>query len=251
MEVRELAESQATLRQILVITDGCSNVGEDPVQAAERARRQGIAINVIGVVDKGDMGQQGREEAMSIADAGGGLCRIVEPRELSKTAQMLTHQTVQMTLQQVVNQELMQALGKTVDDLSPAERVKVARVMETMEEEACLVLVVAVDTSASMREKMPTVKEAILDLSLSLQARKGPSQVAVVVFPGSATEMVRTVQPFQDSVDTAALESMLVARGGTPTGPAIDYAADLIRSRPDTPQSERIDAWPDEPASGA
>ncbi len=251
MEVRELAETQATLKQILVITDGCSNVGEDPVAAAERARRQGIAINVIGVVDQGDMGRQGREEAMSIADAGGGLCRIVEPQELSATAQMLTHQTVQMTLQQAVNQELMQALGKTVEDLPPSERIKVARVMETMEEESCLVLVVAVDTSASMREKMPTVQEAIRDLSLSLQARKGPSQVAVTVFPGSATEMVRTVQPFADGVDTDKLETMLVARGGTPTGPAIAYATDLLASWRGDGRGPGASAWPEEPAAGA
>jgi Ca-activated chloride channel family protein len=250
MEVRELGEQQATIRQILVITDGCSNVGADPVEAAERARRQGIAINVIGVVDRGEMGRQGREEALSIADAGGGMCRIVEPRDLSATAQMLTHQTMQMTLQQVVNQELLQALGKTVEDLPPAERVKVAAVMEKMEEEATLQLVVAVDTSASMRDKMPTVREAILDLALSLQARQGSAQVAVIVFPGSATEMARTVQPFADRVDTDDLDGLLIARGGTPTGPAIDYAVQLFAELRERPNIEAPDEpWSDERAA--
>src|SRR5579875_795316 len=98
----------ASIRQILVITDGFSNVGEDPVAAAGRARKRNIAVNVIGVVDSGEMGIRGQEEAMSIADAGGGMCRIVRPVELSATAQMLTHQTMQLTLQQVVNEQLQE-----------------------------------------------------------------------------------------------------------------------------------------------
>jgi Ca-activated chloride channel family protein len=219
---------QATIRQVLVITDGCSNVGASPVDAAARAHRKRIVVNVIGVVDQGEMGQTGREEALSIADAGGGMCRIVQPVDLSATVQMLTHQTMQLTLHEVVNQELLQVMGKSTEDLPPAERSKVMQVIDRLEDEVRLELVVAVDTSASMKEKLPTVREAIRDLALSLQARQGEARVAVIGFPGEKDELVRVIQPFSADVDVMRLEQALTARGGTPTGPAIDYAVAMF-----------------------
>lgn len=228
MGVKELQDKQATIRQLLIITDGCSNIGEDPVTEATRARQKTVVVNVIGIVDKGDLGKQGRAEAMSIADAGGGMCRLVQAVDLSATAQMMTHQTMQMTLQQVVNKQLLQVVGKTAEDLPPAERTKVMQLMDKLEEEVRLELVVALDTSASMREKIPLVQEAVRDLTLSLQAREGDSLVAVVAFPGNHEDMVRVVQPFSAGLDMSALESVWTARGGTPTGPAIAFATRLF-----------------------
>lgn len=236
--MKELGDVKGTLRQILVVTDGCSNVGDDPVVAAANARKQGMVVNVIGIVDKGEVGQHGKMEALSIADAGGGMCRLVQPVELSATVQMMTHQTMQLTLQQVVNQELLEVMGKSTEDLPPTERSKVMQVVDKLEEEVRLEVVVAVDTSASMRDKIPTVREAIRDLSLSLQARQGDSRVAVITFPGQGDAMVETVQPFQSEVDMAKLDDILVARGGTPTGPAIDHARALFQ------QLREVDDFP-------
>ncbi len=101
-----------------------------------------------------------------------------------------------------------------------------------------------VDTSASMRDKIPSVREAIRDLSLSLQARAGQSEVAVLIFPGSASEMVRLVHPFQEELNMDALESLLVARGGTPTGPAIEEAIRQFTAK------RSVDEFPDEPWPG-
>lgn len=219
---------EATIRQILVITDGYSNIGPDPVDAARRAQKRGIVVNVIGVVDKGETGGQGYDEAHSIADAGGGMCRIVQPVDLSATAQMMTHQTMQLTLQQVVNQELLSVMGKTAEDLPPAERTRIAQVVAKLEEEVALQLVVAIDMSASMKDKVDIVREAVRDLALSLQVRTGALSVAVIAFPGSGDAPTRLVQPFASQVDVRALESALQPRGGTPTGPAIDHAVALI-----------------------
>ncbi|WAH39098.1 vWA domain-containing protein [Alicyclobacillus dauci] len=219
---------EATIRQILVITDGCSNIGDDPIEAAARAHQRGIVVNVVGVVDKGDMGGQGRDEAMSIADAGGGMCRIVHPVDLSATAQMMTHQTMQMTLQQVVNQELLSVMGKTTEELPPAERSRVMQVVDKLEEEVALQLVVAIDMSASMKEKIPTVREAVRDLALSLQVRVGRAQVAVLSFPGQGDAPTKLIQGFAEQVDMQEMEMSLQARGGTPTGPAIDHAVELM-----------------------
>ncbi|MFB5190469.1 vWA domain-containing protein [Alicyclobacillus fastidiosus] len=232
---------EAMIRQILVITDGYSNIGEDPITCAAEAHRQGIVVNVIGVVDKGEMGDQGHDEAMSIADAGGGMCRIVHPVDLSATAQMMTHQTMQMTLQQVVNQELQSVIGKTTEELPPTERSRVMQVVDKLEEEVGLHLVVAIDTSASMKDKIPTVREAVRDLALSLQVRLGTSRVAVVSFPGHGEESTKLIQDFSDQVDMKELETSLQARGGTPTGPAIRHAISLIKNVRNYPRPDEYD----------
>lgn len=223
-----MRESKGRVRQILLITDGCSNVGTDPIDAASLAKKQNVTVNVIGIVDKGDMGKTGKAEAMCVAEAGGGMCRIVLATELSATAQMMTHQTMQMTLAQIVNQELLQMMGKTANELPPTDRARVMQVVDKLEEEVTLELVAAIDTSASMKDKMPMVREAIRDLSLSLQARLGDSSVAVVAFPGTNDEMVKLVHPFKNEVDMPLLEAVFVAKGGTPTGPAIEFALSLF-----------------------
>jgi Ca-activated chloride channel family protein len=230
-EVTELGDKDAAVKQILVITDGCSNLGGNPVDSAAQARKKNVVVNVIGVVDKGDMGREGREEAMSIADAGGGLCRIVHPLDLSSTVQMLTHQTMQMTLHQVVNEQLLQVVGKDTEDLEPSQRAKVMQVVDKLEEEVGLWLTVVVDTSASMKDKMGTVREAIEDLSLSLQARRGESQVAIIAFPGPAGEATRLIHSFSTQLDMQQFQYMLVARGGTPTAEAIDKALTMFEKR--------------------
>lgn len=232
---------QVTIRQILVITDGCSNIGEDPVDVARQARKQGIVVNVIGVIDKNEMGQQGHDEAMSIADAGGGMCRVVSPVDLSATAQMMTHQTMQMTLQQAVNQELLHVMGKTTEELPPEDRSRVMQVVDKMEEEVGLQLVVAVDMSASMKEKIDTTREAIRDLTLSLQVRLGGSRVAVIAFPGQGDQTTKLVQPFADEIDMRSMEHSLQARGGTPTGPAIAHAIRLFSSDSDRLLDDDVD----------
>ena len=63
------------MKQILLITDGCSNVGLSPIVAAAQAYSEGITINVVGVLDGGDVGEYGAKEIQEIAHAGGGMSR--------------------------------------------------------------------------------------------------------------------------------------------------------------------------------
>jgi Ca-activated chloride channel family protein len=216
------------MKQILLITDGCSNKGSDPVHAARLARSQGITVNVIGIVDGGDLGSAGRREAAEIAEAGGGLSRIVEARQLAMTMHMMTKHTVQMTIQQVVNKELKQLLGTDAEGLPPEKRTEVAEMVDRMGDEAMLQLVVLIDTSASMHEKLPTVREAIRDLQIGLEVRKGSHQVAILSFPGSSTEDVRVISEFSTKPELNKLTSDLRAQGGTPTGPAIERAVQMF-----------------------
>ncbi|ASS73803.1 hypothetical protein CIG75_01650 [Tumebacillus algifaecis] len=232
------------MKQILLITDGCSNKGSDPVQAARMAHGQGIAVNVIGIVDGGDLGSAGRIEAAEIAEAGGGLSRIVEAKQLAMTMHMMTKHTVQMTIQQVVNKELKQLLGTDAEGLPPEKRTEVAEMVDRMGDEALLQLVLLIDTSASMHDKLPTVREAIRDLQIGLDVRKGAHQVAILSFPGSSKEDVCVLADFSAAPNLNKLSNDLRAQGGTPTGPAIERALQLFagNAKPDlTPYREEDD----------
>ena len=70
------------MRQIILVTDGCSNEGMSPVVAAAHALAEGIVVNVIGVMDNGELGQKGMVEISDIAKAGGGISRIVRSQLL-------------------------------------------------------------------------------------------------------------------------------------------------------------------------
>lgn len=218
---------QVTLQQILLITDGCSNVGTNPVEVARMASAHGIAINVIGIVDGGSLGSKGVTEVQNIATAGGGMHRVVEMRQLAQTMQMMTRYTMQITIQKVVNQELQTLIGKELQDLSPDKRIEVAHLIDKAGEEAELRLVLLLDVSASMRDKLPQVREAIHDLELSIEARKGNHQVAVMVYPDRG-QAARIISDFSEKTGLASIGNELTAAGGTPTGPALHQAIQLF-----------------------
>ncbi|MBN2981256.1 MULTISPECIES: VWA domain-containing protein [Cohnella] len=220
------------MKQILLITDGGSNVGESPVVAAAQAYAEGIVVNVAGVVDDGAIGEHGAAEIAEIARAGGGMSRIVATPQLSGTVQMMTRKTVAATVQQAVNHELRQLFGVgSVAELPPAKRAEVVRVMEEIGETAELRVALLIDASASMRPKLSAVEEAIRDLSLSLQAREGNSLAAVFHFPGEFGDEACVMDSgWTGAVDRIRmLSGKLKMRGTTPTGPALQRVLEFFR----------------------
>ncbi|MBJ6361261.1 hypothetical protein ACFOQM_08145 [Paenibacillus sp. GCM10012307] len=220
------------MKQILLITDGCSNVGMNPVTAAAHAYAEGITVNVVGVLDQGDLGEAGATEIHEIAKAGGGLSRLVHTKELARTVQMMTRKTVMHTIQHAVHKELKQVLGNSsLESLPPEKRGEVVRVMDELGETSELRVALLIDASASMKPKLQAVEEAIKDLMLSLQSRQGESELSVFHFPGgkhgegAALDMswTRTMK------DIPALFARLHMQGTTPTGPAIMEVIDFYR----------------------
>lgn len=219
------------MKQILLITDGGSNVGESPVIAAAQAYAEGITVNVAGVIDEGTIGEYGAAEIAEIARAGGGISQIVTSRQLSRTVQMMTRQTVAGSIRQAVNQELKQLFGvENVGALPPPKRAEVVRVMEDMEETMSLSVALLIDASASMKPKLHAVEEAIRDLTLSLQARTGRSQVSVFHFPGESQHdyCVMDAGWTASSAKIGSLFNRIRMRGTTPTGPALLQVVDYI-----------------------
>ncbi|WP_409303665.1 VWA domain-containing protein [Peribacillus sp. SCS-155] len=215
-----------TLRQILLITDGCSNNGENPAVMAALAREQGITVNVIGVVEHDVIDESGLKEIEAIANSGGGVSQIVYAQQLSQTVQMVTRKAMTQTIQGLVNRELKQILGKSssMEDLPPEKRGEVMEVVDEMGETSKLEVLIIVDTSASMKHKLPTVKEALLDLSLSMNARIGESEFSVLVFPGKKQD-VETLMDWTVELEVLTKIFPKLSTGGmTPTGPALREA---------------------------
>lgn len=224
---------KGTLKQILLITDGCSNQGEDPVAMAALAREQGITVNVIGVLENDAINEQGLKEIEGIALSGGGVHQVVYSHKLSQTIQMVTRKAMTQTLQGVVNKELKQILGSSIsmEDLPPEKRGEVMEVVDELGETIELEVLVLVDISASMKNKLPTVKEALLDLSLSLNARMGDNRFSVFVFPGKKKDVERILDwtPRIESLTT--IFPKLTSGGITPTGPAIREAISHFKKK--------------------
>lgn len=216
-----------------MITDGCSNQGEDPVAMAALAYEQGITINVIGVMDQDIIDERGMQEIEDIAMAGKGVSQIVYATQLSQTVQMVTRKAMTQTLQGLVNKELQHILGgsKTVEDLPPEKRGEVMEVVDELGETAQLEVLILVDMSASMKQKLPTVKEALLDLSLSLNARSGANRFAVFVFPGKKNEVEKMLDWTPNLSDLTKAFSKLTTGGITPTGPAIREALSYFQKK--------------------
>lgn len=178
--------SKGTIRQILLITDGCSNQGEDPVRVSEQIAKQGISVNVIGVLeDDQTEDPTGLTEVNEIAEAGNGVSRIVYAEDLSETVQMVTQQAITQTIQGYVSKELKDIFGKEVneDELSPETKEEVHEIVEDLGETVDLQVLILIDTSASMQHKMSAVRESLNDLVISLRARMGNYYFSIYHFP--------------------------------------------------------------------
>lgn len=233
------------IKQILLITDGCSNEGMNPVAAAAHAFSEGIVVNVIGVIDRGDLGEKGSAEIKEMAEAGGGMSRIVSTDQLAQTVQMMTRKTVTHTLHQVVQKELKQIIQASSDnqtgqleELPPAQRAEVVRVIDELGESSPLRIALVVDSSASMHSKLQAVQEAIEDLMLSLHARQGKSEIAVFHFPDKAGAAAKDIDWTTDLTRTRGWYKKLSMQGTTPTGPAIMQVISHFEQIVDSPQEE-------------
>lgn len=221
-----------TIKQILIITDGCSNMGESPVAMASLAKEHGITVNVIGVVQEGKMGNDGMKEIEGIALAGGGISQVVYATQLSQTVQMVTHKAMTQTLQGIVNKQLKQILGnqETIESLPPDKRGEILEYVDEVSETSRLEVVILIDCSASMSSKLDTVKESLFDLSISLGARVGENDYSIFVFPGKETEVELVLDWNPNLQNISAIFSKLIVGGMTPTGPAIKQAIMQFRA---------------------
>lgn len=218
---------KGTLRQILLLTDGCSNKGENPAFVAALAFQQGITVNVIGILDHDESEEShGLQEVEDIALSGGGVSQIVYSEALPQTVQMVTKQAMNQTLQGFVNKELQQILGQnqTMEDLEPETRGEIIEVVEDLGETTDLEVLILLDTSASMHHKLEMVKEALIDLSISLSARVGKNRFSIYSFPGKRKDIQKVLDWTPKLESISSVFPKITSGGITPTGPALREA---------------------------
>lgn len=218
---------RGTLRQILLITDGCSNSGESPIESAKLAFKNGVTVNVIGILDDYETeADDGFIEVEKIAQAGGGINQVVYKEQLSQTVQSVTKQAMSQTLQGFVNKELTNIFGKkeTLKEIEPEKRGEVMEMVEDLGETCNLEVLILVDTSASMKDKLLAVKEALIDLSINLHARIGQNEFAIFQYP-KRNQPIGMIYDWANEIDSiSVIFPRLVSGGITPTGPAIREA---------------------------
>lgn len=224
---------KGTLRQILLITDGCSNQGEDPVAMAALAREYGMTVNVIGVLDENERTNGGLKEIENIALSGGGIHQLVYARQLSQTVQMVTRKAMTQTIQGFIHKELQTILGndKEIEDLPPEKRGQVVEVVDELGETMDLEVLILIDTSASMQHKLPTVEDALLDLSISLHSRIGQNEYSLYAFPGKRKQVEQLMDWTPQMKDIHKIFPKLSSGGVTPTGPALKEAIDAYQKK--------------------
>ncbi len=216
------------MQQILLITDGCSNEGADPVKVALLAARQGIPVNVIGVLDDGVLGEKGEREVIGIAVAGNGMYRFTKASELSKTVQLMTQHTMEISIQRTMASRWGMNEFQTVDSLPPELRPSVAREMEHAVEYAFLEVCLVIDLSGSMNPKRSYVVEAVRDLVHTLSSRTGEYRLDTIVFPDAGGGIVKHLKV--PAIRLADAIGKIDPQGNTPTGPALALAIQTLKS---------------------
>lgn len=177
---------------------------------------------------------------------------MVVPHQIAGTMQMMTRKTAVHTIRDMVNEELRQIMGPqaSVEELHPQRRGEIVEVIDRLSEEVELRVALLIDCSSSMLSKLASVKLAAKDLMLSLQARKGRSELAVFRFPDplGCREVSLEVPWTQQLANMRDLFYNLNMKGTTPTGPALlgvidnmlHYQAGSLGSKaPDEWQRER------------
>lgn len=222
-------EDYGVIKQIILVTDGRSNIGNSPVKAAGDAREKGIIVSSIGIIDEAGKDEADVEEVEAIAKAGGGIADFCYLENLGKTLQALTQKTVNKTLECIVNKQLKSIVGVDISKVEPESRIKLVNFIEKYGDRVNLECSIVLDSSKSMTYKLNMAKECILDLLNALNYRQGEIKLSIIAYPGTGYDVCSVICPFTN--DNQKLEESLKsvkARGGTPTGPAIDMAAKYI-----------------------
>ncbi len=86
-------DKKGLIRQIILVSDGESNVGINPIEVSKKAKELGITVSTIGIVNNRTK-EKPLAEIQQIANQGGGIWEITDLENFSKTMEMLTVKTV-------------------------------------------------------------------------------------------------------------------------------------------------------------
>lgn len=226
-------EKNIEFRQVILITDGESNVGINPIDAAKEGYEKGVTISTIGIIDNTNT-EKPLNEIKDIAEAGGGIWEITNIKNLSTALTMVTAKSVHKTIEEAVNKELKQIVGTGLDEIHPESRVKITDMIDKLGDEINIKVCIVVDSSSSMTNKISMAKKSIVNLLRILKQRKGTTEISVISYPGKNKDQYEIICEFTDDVDIVekSLDKINIG-GNTPTGAAIQNAVQLLRQELD------------------
>jgi Ca-activated chloride channel family protein len=224
---KKLDRSDIMLKQIIVVSDGKSNTGPNPVEAAKLALSHGIRVNTIGIIDNYE-DTSSILELKEIAENGGGICELTNLNCLSETLSRVTMKSVYGTIEEVVSNQLRNMMKKDLDDIRPDMRNKIIELIDRLGDETPLKCLILLDASGSMREKLEVAKRSVYELLMFLEERSGSNHIGVITFPGTR-EDYELLCEFTDDCNVLKKQVSFIKAGGvTPTGSAIEGAIRLL-----------------------
>lgn len=221
-------EKEVHFRQIILATDGKSNVGINPVIMAEKVHQKGITISTIGII-QGNECEEPMIEIENIARAGGGVSEVTDINNFSRTMEIVTQRSIYKTIEHAINKELRGILGTDLNESHPETRKKITKIIDKFGEEATMRCCVLIDCSGSMLKKVNIAKSSIINLLRVMKARKGKTEIAVIGFPGNDGEGNTILCHFtEDLIDLERGLQRITIGGTTPTGSALELAGKML-----------------------
>ncbi len=221
-------DKNVQFKQIILATDGKSNVGIDPVVTAEEIHKKGITISTIGIIEGNEL-EQPIAEIENISTAGGGVSEVTDVINLSVTMELVTQRSIYKTIEHAVNKELKEILGTDLNHAHPETRKKITKVIDRFGEEAEVKCCILIDCSGSMAKKINIAKNSIINLLRVMKARKGKTEICVIGFPGKNGEHYSILCDFtQDLIELEMGLQKIKIGGTTPTASALQYASKVL-----------------------
>lgn len=226
------------LKQMIIISDGQSNIGPSPEEMAALALENFIVVNTIGIIDK-------REEAHilemeNIAERGGGICELTDIRGLADTLSRVTVKSIYSTVEEMVSEEIKEILDVSIEDINPQERYKFVRLVDKIGDEIDLRCLILLDISGSMEKKIEIAKQSIFELLFFLEERTGESNIGVMVFPAKDS-YCKLLCDFTQDLNILKESIKSIKTGGTtPTGFAIEEAIKVFEEDREFPAYKNI-----------
>lgn len=213
-------------KQIILVTDGESNEGVDPVLVARGSGAKNITINTIGITERET--EESMTEIKEIADASGGVWEHTNIQNLDTTMSMVSMKSVYNTLEETVNKELKSIMGSELEEIHPSSRKKIIDLIDRLGDTSDIKCCVVIDCSASMKRKIDIAKSSALNFLRVMSSRGGNTEIAVIGYPYREKDY-KVLCGFTNNIIELEKGLQQIKLGGrTPTGMALKGAINVL-----------------------
>lgn len=213
-------------KQIILVTDGQSNEGEDPLLVSKECGDRDITINTIGITDRGN--EDSMTEIKDIANLSGGVWEHTDLNSLDTAMSMVSMKSVYNTLEETVSKELKSLVGSEIDEIHPNSRKNIVDLIDRLGDTSDIKCCVVIDCSGSMKRKIEIAKSSALNLFRVLSSRKGNTEIAVIGYPYQREDYNVLCDFTSNIIDLEKGLQKIKVGGRTPTGTALKTAMNVL-----------------------